>query len=219
MLAKLVVSSKMLAKKWDFTHDFSLFCQHFWTYSQFCLQFWTYSLFEAAQRDLLTSTTLNKSLLFKDDLSGVIFLTPKMNTLMNFTIWGQIKKAEIQLITARNSALHFIQLPLHSYLFKIPTRAKSGQVRIWHLGNFSTLFEAEKGPAGLYNLDWILKNKSNKKRQSSSSKKPELCLFVRAQKLGRLVELTRQIFQSKGLSLNRSQYGSCSTKYDTPAGT
>lgn len=28
-----------------------------------------------------------------------------------------------------------------------------------------------------------------------------------------------QIIQSKGLSLNRSQCGSCSTKYDTPAGT
>ena len=42
--------------------------------------------------------------------------------------------------------------------------------------------------------------------------------FFKPFKSGRLVELTRQIIQSKGQSLNRSQYGSCSTKYDTPAG-
>ena len=58
-----------------------------------------------------------------------------------------------------------------------------------------------------------------KKAELPLRMKRELCLFFAALERRTTCQADKTNHPVKGLSLNRSQYGSCSTKYDTPAGT
>ena len=146
----------------------------------------------------------------------------------------QIKKAQPMLLLRGEHELCLLQTPM------FPTPNKKGIVHALKREHELCLFQFFHGQDSVstpvkkcvffkifFSFNQIsTKSQSqtwpNKKGRALALKRARtLPLFFQSSSpwLGRLVQLTRQIIQSKGLSLNRSQYGSCSTKYDTPAGT
>ena len=149
--------------------------------------------------------------------SGIMhqFLTPQHRNL-RIWVWANKKKGTAPAQMSQNCAFYFFHTLRTDFSHGL------GQVRISDFGIFFSTFQHQKGPAITRNLEILWKKIHKQKRQRTGDESgtlPQERIFRKALNFGRLVELTRQIFQSKGLSLNRSQYGSCSTKYDTPAGT
>ena len=73
------------------------------------------------------------------------------------------------------------------------------------------------GVAGLWWLGQIKKAELSRSREKTLPLKEQQQLHSPIRRTTCLADKTNH--PVKGLSLNRSQYGSCSTKYDTPAGT
>ena len=104
----------------------------------------------------------------------------------------------------------------------LPYLRKVGQVS-WGTSDLNptlTFFEFSKSLAQVLgdqrpqvDLDQI------KKAELPLRMKRELCLFFAALERRTTCLTDKTNHPVKGLSLNRSQYGSCSTKYDTPAGS
>ena len=168
----------------------------------------------------LGSTLLNFSDRTRTGVFSVIWplasvrVTLKVFQLHVFTPREQIKKAEHQrLLKERSQKCSAFLLKRSRLVFKRVVAFLTPSQ--WSLRLKSTALVGQWIPP------WTWPNKKGRTPKTPQKREVRSALpFSKASPFwGRLVKLTRQIIQSKGLSLNRSQYGSCSTKYDTPAGS